>query len=58
MLDPERLSQLKIIGEREQDDLPCCECNGVGPILIVGCDDPHQTFDVCYGCAVKLGLEW
>jgi hypothetical protein len=58
MLAPEQLSKLIIIGEREHDDLPCAECDKVGPILIVGYEDCLCTYDVCRNCAAKLGLVW
>jgi hypothetical protein len=58
MLDPERLSNFEIIGERKLDDLPCSECDRVGPILIIRCEDCCCTYDVCNNCAAKLGLKW
>ena len=57
MLDPEQLSKIKIIGERNHDDLPCSECDKIGPILIVSCRANGRTYDVCHGCVLRLGLK-
>jgi len=55
MLDPKLLSKCEVLGER-QDDLPCHQCDENGDTLIVKFED--CTYDVCHGCAKKLGLEW
>ena len=54
MLDAEFLSKCEVVGER-QDDLPCHECGGYGDTLIIKSD---ESFDICHGCAKKLGIEW
>jgi hypothetical protein len=55
MLDANSLSKYEVVGER-QDDLPCFECGEYGDILIIKFGD--FTYDVCHGCAKKLGIEW
>lgn len=49
-------SGLEIVGKREQDDLPCSECDRIGPIVVVKCGD--RTYDLCKDCAIGLGLVW
>jgi hypothetical protein len=56
MLDTNSLSQCEVVGERKDDDLPCCECGEYGDILIVKLGD--CTRDVCRDCAVALGIKW
>jgi hypothetical protein len=50
------VSKYEVVGERKDDDLPCSECDSVGPIVIVKVGE--CTRDVCYGCVKKLGIEW
>jgi hypothetical protein len=45
----------EVLGER-QDDLPCWQCGKYGDTLIVKI--AYFTYDVCHGCAKKLGIEW
>ena len=49
---------LEIVGERKFDDLPCSQCGCTGPIVIVKCIETSDTYDVCYECAIRLGLKW
>ena len=47
-------SAYKIVGERCDDDLPCCVCDAMGSVAIVeieGC-----TYDICHGCAIRAGF--
>lgn len=56
MLDDNSLSKYEVVGERQDDDLPCHECGDYGPIIIVKVGEGTQ--DVCHRCAKKLGIEW
>jgi len=56
MSDADFVSKYEIAGERKDDDLPCSECDSVGPIVIVKVGD--FTRDVCRDCAVRLGIKW
>ena len=56
MLDADFSSQYEVIGERQDDDLPCYECGDYEAILIVKIGE--STHDVCHECAKKLGIEW
>jgi hypothetical protein len=55
MLDANTLFDYEIVCER-QDDLPCCQCDEYGDILVVRVEE--CTYDVCRNCAIKLGIEW
>jgi hypothetical protein len=54
MLGSELFCKLQIVGERKSDDLPCFQCDTIGPIIIVKCEVCERMFDVCCVCAQAL----
>ena len=52
---PEDFSTCKILFERPHDDLPCCECDERGPIIVIT-DLGGRTYDLCCKCALRHGL--
>jgi len=54
MLDANSLSNCEIVCGR-QDDLPCCQCDEYGDIIV---KVEERTYDVCPNCAVKRGIRW
>lgn len=54
MLDPNFISNCKIVGKRDFDDVPCHECDEYGPIIIV--EFEQRMIDLCHSCAAKTGI--
>jgi hypothetical protein len=56
MLDANSLSSYEVVCERQDDDLPCCQCDEYRDIIVVKIRE--RTYDVCANCATTLGIKW